>query len=183
LDSDNTGYIANGQLAYALTPNTSVSAFASHNLAPSSLGSVQELTQVGFNLGHQINEVSSLSFSGIFVDQFPVTSIPTNANNTQRQALVLSVGYHRSLSQYWNMQLNYNFTQQDNGNDLFFENFDVNGSAISNAVFHKLSRSFTLFGGPTENAPSGVQLGSTDLYAPAAPIRTPDVSGGPIEQP
>src|SRR5262249_39589879 len=43
LDENNTGFIANGQLNYALGPNTSVSAFASHNLAPSSLGSVQEL--------------------------------------------------------------------------------------------------------------------------------------------
>src|SRR5262249_21175822 len=48
LDENNTGFIANGELSYALGPNTSVSAFASHNLAPSSLGSVQELTQVGF---------------------------------------------------------------------------------------------------------------------------------------
>ena len=185
LNSDNTGYIANGQLSYALGPNTSVSAFASHNLAPSSLGSVQELTQVGFNVGHQINEISSLALSGIFVDQLPVTSIPSSVNtttNTQRQALVLSVGYQRSLSQYWNMQLSYNFTEQDNGNDLFFENFDVNGSAISNAVFFTLSRSFNLFGAPVEEASADVRQGFTDLVAPAAPIRTPDV-GGPIEQP
>ena len=182
-DSNSTGYIANGALSYALGPNTSVSAFASHNLAPSSTGSVQELTQVGFSVGHQINEFSSLVLGGIFVDQLPVTSIPANGN-TQRQALALSVGYQRSLSRFWNMQLSYNFTQQDNGNDLFFENFDVNGSAISNAVFLTLSRRFDLFGSPVEEASADVRQGFTDLVAPAGPIRTPDVSGGgPIEQP
>ena len=44
-DSTSTGFIANAGLNYALASNTTVSAFASHNLAPSSLGSVQELTQ------------------------------------------------------------------------------------------------------------------------------------------
>ena len=81
------------------------------------------------------------------------------------------------------MQLSYNFTQQHNGNGLFFESFDDNGSAISNAVFLTLSRSFNLFGSPVEEASTDVWQGFTDLVAPAAPIRTPDASGGPIGQP
>ena len=96
---------------------------------------------------------------------------------------MLSVGYQRSLSQYWNMQLSYNFTEQDNGNDLFFENFDVNGSAISNAVFFTLSRSFNLFGAPVEEASADVRQGFTDLVAPAAPYRTPDVVVGRSSSP
>jgi hypothetical protein len=181
-DSNNSGYIANGRLSYALGPTTSISAFASHNLAPSSLGSVQELTQVGFGVGHQINEFSSWFFGGIFLDQLPVTSISTTGN-TQRQAVALSVGYNRNLSRFWNMQLSYNFTQQDNGNGLFFASFDDNGSASSNAVFLTFSRSFNLLGSPVENASADIRQGFTDLVAPAAPIRTPDVSGGPIGQP
>ena len=133
-------------------------------------------------MGHQINEFSSLVVGGIFVDQLPVTSISTTGN-TQRQALALSVGYQRSLSRFWNMQLSYNFTQQDNGNGLFFESFDDNGSATSNAAFLTFSRSFNLFGSPVEEASADVRQGFTDLVAPAAPIRTPNVSSGPIEQP
>jgi hypothetical protein len=182
LDENNTGFIANGQLSYALAPNTSVSAFASHSLAPSSLGSVQELTQVGFSAGHQINEFSNLVFSGIFVDQLPVVSVPTNANNVQRQAVVLSVGYHRILSRYWDFGLTYNFTQQDNGDTPFFESFNNKGSTNSNAVFLTLTRNFNLFGAPAENAATDIRLGSRDLFAPAAPIRTPELNGGPIEQ-
>jgi hypothetical protein len=182
-DENNTGFIANGQLSYALTPNTSLSAFASHNLAPSSLGSVQELTQVGFTAGHQINEFSSMVFSGIFVDQLPVFSVPSNANNTQRQALILSVGYHRILSRYWDFGVSYDFTQQDNGDTPFFESFTNKGSANSNAIFVTLTRNFNLLGAPVETAASDVQRGLTDRFAPATPIRTPHLNGGPIEQP
>ena len=117
-------------------------------------------------MGHQINQFSSLVLGGIFIDQLPASSTPTTGN-TQRRAVALSVGYQRSLSQFWNMQLSYNFTQQDNGDALFFESFDNNGSSISNAVFLTLSRSFNLFGSPVEEASADVRQGFTDLVAPA----------------
>ena len=117
-------------------------------------------------------------FSGIFVDQLPLVSVPTNADNTQRQALVVSVGYHRILSRYWDFGLTYNFTQQDNGDTPFFESFNNKGSTNSNAVFLTLTRNFNLFGLPAENAATDIRRGSRDLFAPAAPIRTPELNGG-----
>jgi hypothetical protein len=177
-DSTSTGFIANAQLAYALTNNTSVSAFASHNLAPSSLGSVQELTQVGLTVGHRLDEASSVGFSGIFVYQVPVTSIQANTTQLQRQALVLSVGYQRILSRYWDLHLSYNFTQQDNGDTGFLQPFNDKGSSTSNAVFLTLTRSFNLLGPSADNVPAAVRGGYADLVGPPAlPIRVPDNPG------
>jgi hypothetical protein len=200
LDSISTGFIANGALTYALAYATSVSAFASHNLAPSSLGSLQELTQAGVTVGHQINEASRVNFSGAFVYQVPVTSIQAVTNQTQRQALVLSVSYGLNLSQYWDLHLAYNFTEQDNGNNGFFQLFNNKGSSNSNAVFLTIRRTFNLFGTPASpmfgspalpdsfGSPASPDLfgsrASSDLFgSPTWPGLAPaEVGGGLAEQ-
>ena len=147
VDETNGGFIANAALTYALA-NTTLSAFGSHDLAPSSLGSLQERTAAGFNVGHAINECSSVFFSGAFVYQQPIVSVPGNLDLDQKhQGLVLSAGYNRSLGQYWNLGLTYTFTQQNNNDDEFFAVFNE-GSSSSNAVFATLTRSFNLWGGP-----------------------------------
>ena len=156
LNGDNTsatdtGFVANVGLGYNLA-NTTFAVFAAHNLAPSSLGSLQERTTAGFSMAHQIGEWSSAFFSGAFVDQLPITSLVADPNlDQQHQALVLSVGYRRSLSQNWNLGLTYSFTQQDNSDDEFVtilnDGFSLNdGSSTSNAVFLSLTRNFNLFG-------------------------------------
>ena len=61
VDDTSGGFVGNAALSYAL-PYTTLSAFASHNLAPSSLGSLQENTSAGFGVGHQINEFSNFVF-------------------------------------------------------------------------------------------------------------------------
>ena len=147
VDDTTSGFIGNAALTYAL-PNTTLSAFASHNLAPSSLGSLQERSTAGFSVGHQINEFSSVFFSGAFVYQQPIVSVPANLDlDQQHQALVLSAGYQRSLGQNWNLGLTYTFTQQNNGDDEFFAVLN-DGSSTSNAVFATLTRNFNLWGGP-----------------------------------
>ena len=111
-NSTSTGFIANAPLTYALPNNTGFSAFASHNLVPSSLGELQEATSAGLNVGHQINEWSSVGLSGLFQYQLPTTSIQVDFNQTQTQALAISLGYQRSLSQYWaGVLVNSNKTQ------------------------------------------------------------------------
>jgi hypothetical protein len=182
-DSISTGFIANAGLNYALASNTTVSAFASHNLAPSSLGSVQELTQAGLTLGHSIDEASSVTLSGIFVYQQPVTSIQFDANQLQRQALVLSAGYQRILSQYWDLHLTYNFTQQDNGDTEFVQPFNDSGSSTSNAVFVTLTRNFNLFGPSAEAPPAEGREASTELFRPTGlPARAPNLGDASIAQ-
>jgi hypothetical protein len=142
-DETTSGFIGDVALGYALA-NTTLSAFASHNLAPSSLGSLQERTTAGFSVGHQINEASSIGFSGAFVYQLPVVSAPADADRDQQhQALVLSVGYSRNLAENWNLGLSYNFTAQNNSDNGFF--WDLNeGSSTSNAVFATITRNFNL---------------------------------------
>jgi opacity protein-like surface antigen len=142
-DETTSGFIGDVALGYALA-NTTLSAFAAHNLAPSSLGSLQERTTAGFSVGHQINEASSVSFSGAFVYQLPVVSTPVDADRDQQhQALVLTVGYNRNLAQNWNLGLSYTFTQQNNNDDEFF--WELNeGSSTSNAVFATITRNFSL---------------------------------------
>jgi hypothetical protein len=174
-DSTSTGFIANVALSYALQNNTGFSAFASHNLSPSSLGSVQELTQAGLTVVHQINDVSRVSLSGIFLDQLPVTSIQALSNQTERQALVLSVGYGRNLSQYWDLQLTYNFTEQDNGDTFLLQSFNNKGSANSNAAFLTIRRTFNLFGTPASSNMYGSPA-STGLFGPRA---SPNMYGSP----
>ena len=176
VDETTGGFIGNAALSYALA-TTALSAFASHNLAPSSLGSLQENSTAGFNVGHQINEFSSVSFSGVFVYQQPIVSVPSNLDQ-QHQALVLSAGYYRSLGQNWNLGLNYTFTQQNNDDDEFFSVLN-DGSSTSNAVFATLTRSFNLWGGPqlpagdwsipTSNG--GNELVSQSSVRAARPIR------------
>ena len=147
VDDTNGGFIGNAALTYALA-NTSFSAFGSHDLAPSSLGSLQENSSAGFNVGHQINEFSNISFSGVFVYQQPIVSVPGNLDlDQQHQALVLSAGYQRMIAQNWNLGLTYSFTQQNNSDDEFFAVLN-DGSSTSNAVFATLTRNFNLWGAP-----------------------------------
>ena len=141
-DETSTGFIGSADLAYALRKRTNLGVSASHDLAPSSLGELQQRTAVGVTLGHQINERSSLSASGVFVNQLPLSS--TEIDLDSRQALVLSLAYQRSLSQYWDLQLAYNFTEQNNGQGEFVQFFNDEGQSISNAVFLTLSRQFVL---------------------------------------
>jgi hypothetical protein len=174
LDSTSTGFIANGALSYALANASWVSAFGSHNLAPSSLGSLQELTQVGLTASHQINEMSRLDFGGFFLDQAPVTSIQAvTGQNQKHQALTLSVGYGRNLGQYWDLHLAYNFTEQDNGGTGFFQLFNNKGSSDSHAVFLTIRRHFNLFGTPPSPAMFGSPA-SPDLFGSVA---SPDLFG------
>ena len=133
-------FVANGQLTYLLK-NTTLSALASHDLVPSSLGQIQENTTVGLTVAHQINEWSSMLLSGLYLNQLPSTSGVQSNNN--RQAVVLSVGYERNLIRDWDLQLTYNFTQQDN-EEGFFGSFNDAGSAKSNAVFLTVTRNLTL---------------------------------------
>jgi hypothetical protein len=133
-------FVANGALTYLLK-NTTLSALASHNLVPSSLGQIQENSTVGLTVGHQINEWSSMFLSGLYLNQLPSTS--GVQNNNDRQAVVLSVSYERNLIRDWDLKLTYSFTQQDNG-DRFFESFIDGGSAQSNAVFVTVTRNITL---------------------------------------
>jgi hypothetical protein len=139
-DSTSTGFIADLAVSYAL-PNASISAFALHNLEPSSLGCLQPFSSAGLSIGYPINAISSISFSGTFGYQWPTT-------NQQHQALVLNVGYQRSLTPNWSFGLAYSFTQQSNGDDEFFRSFNDQGSSASNAVFATISRSFDLLAGP-----------------------------------
>jgi hypothetical protein len=127
--------------------STAFSGFASHHLAPSSLGTLQESPQVGLSISHQINEASRLVLSGAFVYQLPIVNVETDLNQ-QHQGLILSVGYQRVLARDWSLQLAYNFSQQNNGDDEFFRTLDDHGSSTSNAVFATLARSFNLWGGP-----------------------------------
>jgi hypothetical protein len=171
-DSTSTGFVANAQLTYALPNNTGFSGFASHNLVPSSLGQLEEATSVGFAVGHKINESSSVGLSGQFQYQSPTISIQDDFNQTQTQALlfslgyqrslsqywtsilvnsnktqgqtIFSLGYQRSLSQYWNLSLGYSFTEEDNRDTGFLQAFNDNRSSNSNAVFLTISRSFSL---------------------------------------
>ena len=139
----NSGFIANVALAYELA-TTTFSAFASHNLAPSSLGQIQESTQAGFSVAHQINDWSGWNLSGAFVFQLPVVSLVVDSNRDQQhQALVLSAGYNRVLAENWSLGLRYTFTQQNNSDDGFI--WDLNqGSSTSNAVFATITRNFNL---------------------------------------
>jgi collagen type VII alpha len=177
-DSTSTGFIANAALSYALQNNTSVSAFASHDLAPSSLGELQEATSAGLTVAHQINKESSIGLSGVFLDQFPTTSIQVDSNQTE-PSLVFSLGYQRSLSQYsqcwasigvdstqtqrqggfslgyqrslsrnWDLSLVYSFTEQDNGETGFLQPFNDQGLSNSNAVFLTVRYNFNPFGTP-----------------------------------
>lgn len=145
--STSTGFIANAAISYAPVATTTVSAFASHDLAPSSLGSVQESTQVGLNVGHQINGISSVSFGSAFVSQLPVFF--DSNQNQQHEGVILSVGYQRNLTRDWNFSLGYSFSAQNNGDSEFFQTLDNEGSSTSNAVFATISRSFNLLS-PTE---------------------------------
>ena len=133
-------FVANGQLTYLLK-NTTLSALASHDLVPSSLGQIQENTTVGLTVAHQINEWSSMLLSGLYLNQLPSTSGVQNNNN--RQAVVLSVGYERNLIRDWDLQLTYKFTAQDNA-EGFLGSFNDAGSANSNAVFVTVTRNLTL---------------------------------------
>jgi hypothetical protein len=146
-DETTSGFVGDVAIAYELV-NASVSAFAAHNLAPSSLGSLQERTSAGFNVAHQINEASSVVLTGAFVYQLPVTSIAiTSDRDQQHQALVLSVGYRRMLAENWNLGLSYAFTQQNNSDDGFFGVLNE-GSSTSNAVFATITRNFSLWSRP-----------------------------------
>ena len=153
-------------------------------LAPSSLGELQELTQVGFGVGHQINERSSMFLSGAFLYQVPITSIQVDSNQIQRQALVLSVGYQRNLSQYWDLNLAYNFIEQDNGDAGFLQPFNDKGSSNSNAVFLTIRRTFNLFGTPTSPDAFGSPASPGSFGSPASPglfgsPASPGLSGSP----
>lgn len=142
--SDTSGkFVAAAELAYELK-NTTISASASHDFAPSSLGEVQDRTVVGFLVDHKINERSSLLFEGQFFDQRPSTSTPGESNH--RQAMILTIAYSLNLMRDWDMHLRYRFVTQDENTDIFSP-FD-DGSSTSNALFVTVTRNINWFGNP-----------------------------------
>jgi hypothetical protein len=139
--SDTSGnFIAAAALVYDLK-NTTISADASHDFAPSSLGQVQDRTAVGFAVDHKINEWSGLLFRGQFFDQLPSTSAP--GQNDRRQAVILSLAYSRNLMRDWDLLVSYRFVQQEENTGIFIP-FD-DGASTSNAVFVTVNRNVTLF--------------------------------------
>ena len=132
-------FIAAANLIYELSDNV-ITATASHDFAPSSLGQIQDRTLVGVSIDHKINESSGLLLSGQLTDQLPSTSVP--ANSDRRQAMILSVAYSHNLMRDWDMVLSYRFVQQEE-NAAFFVPFQ-DGASTSNAVFLTLTRNVAL---------------------------------------
>jgi hypothetical protein len=134
--SDTSGnFVGATALVYELK-NTLLSASASHGFAPSSLGEVQDRTQVGLGVDHKINEWSNILFETQYFNQSPSISTPGEAEH--RQALIFSVAYGRNLMRDWDMILRYRLITQDESADLFVPFED--GSSVSNAVFLTVTR-------------------------------------------
>ena len=133
-------FIAAAALVYDLK-NTTISANASHDFAPSSLGEVQDRTVVGFAVDHKINDWSGLLLTGQFFDQLPSTSAPGQSDS--RQAVILSLAYSRNLMRDWDLLVSYRFVQQDEDTGVFIP-FD-DGASTSNAVFVTVNRNLHLF--------------------------------------
>jgi len=142
ISNTSSNFIAAGNFTYELK-NTTISANASHDFAPSSLGQVQAVTAVGISVDHKINEWSGLLLSGQFFDQLPSASLPGQSD--QRQAMILSLAYSRNLMRDWDMLVSYRFVQQDLNTDSFVPFKFDNGSSTSNAVFVTLNRSINFF--------------------------------------
>ena len=139
--SDTAGnFVGGAELTYELK-NTIISVSAAQDVAPSSLGEVQDSTLVGFSVDHKIDERSSLLFDGQFFNRRPSTSAPGESNH--RRAMVLSATYARNLMRDWDIALRYRFITQDENTDIFIP-FD-DGSSVSNAVFVTMTRDLTLF--------------------------------------
>jgi hypothetical protein len=140
--SDTSGNFVGGvDLAYELK-NTTITATASHDFAPSSLGEVQDRTEVGLGIDHRINERTGLLLSGQFYDQAPSTSAPAQSND--REAMILSLTFTRELIRDWDLLVRYQFVQQDLNTDQFVPFSFDDGSSTSNAVFVTLNRNLHL---------------------------------------
>ena len=140
--SDTSGSFVGGvDLAYEFK-NTTVTATASHDFAPSSLGEVQDRTEVGLGIDHRINERTGLVLSGQFYDQTPSTSAPAQSND--REAMILSLTFTRELIRDWDLAVRYQFVQQDLNTDQFVPFSFDDGSSTSNAVFVTLNRNLHL---------------------------------------
>jgi hypothetical protein len=133
-------FIGAAALVYDLK-NTTISANASTDFAPSSLGDVQDRTVVGISVDHKINEWSGVLLSGQFFDQLPSTSAP--AQSDSRQAVILSIAYSRNLMRDWDLLVSYRFVQQEENTGVFVP-FD-DGASTSNAVFVTVNRNVSLF--------------------------------------
>jgi len=134
-------FVGGVDLAYELK-NTTITATASQDFAPSSLGEVQDRTEIGLGLDHRINERTGLVLSGQFYNQTPSTSAPSQSN--EREAMILSFALSRELMRDWDLVVRYQFVQQDLSTDQFVPFSFDDGSSTSNAVFLTLNRNLHL---------------------------------------
>lgn len=132
--------LADATLSYQLFKTTKVSLTAAQAVFPTTFGQLQKSDTVGFNLTHDINQRSNLSFSANFA------FIPATTGNSafsgqsgDSDFFSASINYGYRLTREWRTNLSY----------TFHERIDDTGIARSSTVLFSLSRDFTLLGNPT----------------------------------
>jgi hypothetical protein len=132
--------LADFALTYQLFKTTRVSLTAAQAVAPTSFGQLQKSDTVGLILTHDINQLSTLSFSAnfAFVPATQGNSVFTGQTGNS-DFFSASVNYGYKLTREWRTNLSYTYNERN----------DETGTARSNTILFSLSRDFTLMGNPT----------------------------------
>jgi hypothetical protein len=123
-------WLADLQLIYRPTQTTEVSVGAYRTMAPSVVGEAQQRTTVGASLRQEINPASYLLLLGELNHQNSLDGLDYGTLDYFRA----SVTYGYRLTQDWQAQLSYRYTERD----------DDIGSAHSNAFFVSAVREMTV---------------------------------------
>lgn len=139
------GWLGNVGLTYQLLKTTQISLTAARSTIPTILGSLQQSQTIGFNLTHNINSLSNLTFS----TQFSVITQSDNSSNllagsassasggSTSDLFTASASYGYRLTRELRTNLSYTYTQVGG----------IAGSTgliKSNTVLVSLSRDFTV---------------------------------------
>jgi hypothetical protein len=139
------GWLGNVGLTYQLLKTTQISLTAAQSTAPTVLGSLQQSQTIGFNLTHNINNLSVLTFAA----QLAVNTVSGNASNllagstsstsggSTSDLFTASATYGYRFTRELRTNLSYTYTQVSGGTGS-------TGLVKSNAVLVSLTRDFTL---------------------------------------
>jgi len=95
------GFITNMALIYKMFPDTTLTLTGVKSIAPSTVGSLIELTTIGAGLSHRVNSRETLSFGA--------NASQTTSSGVESDFLSASATYGYQLTPEWTAQLSYRY--------------------------------------------------------------------------
>jgi hypothetical protein len=129
-------WLADLNVNYQLTKDTTASLTATHAISPTVLGQLLNIETVGGSISHRINSVSNLQ-AFVQFSHIKDASSP-GANSSATDAFSASMTYGYDLSREWHSNITYAYSQS--------------GQVESNTFTLSLKRDFNLYGKPPEEA-------------------------------